>query len=77
MYKLHDAFFTSDRWKTIFDKVAFRTLQMYLETSIFFSLLFAGSLNENTLWNRVSLSWKPRFLSHVWVSMVPPEHSKD
>lgn len=53
-YKLHDAFFTSDQWKTIFDKVAFKTLQMYLETSIFFSLLFAGSLNEHTLWNRVS-----------------------
>lgn len=53
-YKLHDAFFMSDQWKTIFDKVAFKTLQMYLETSIFFSLLLAGSLNENTLWNRVS-----------------------
>lgn len=34
-YKLHNAFFTSDQWKTIFDKVAFKTLQMYLGTSIF------------------------------------------
>lgn len=34
-YKLHDAFFTSDQWKTIFDKVAFKTLHMYLETSLF------------------------------------------
>lgn len=45
-YKLHDAFFTSNQWKTIFDKVVFKTLQMHLETSIFFSLQFADSLNE-------------------------------
>lgn len=63
-----------------FYKVTFKKLQTYLKTSIFFSLLFAFSWKKENIFSveyGLVLAWKHRFTFHLWISAVPPEHSKD